>query len=78
MDKQTLNYIRALEHDRTLLLKALEIAGQYARDNLPAGLPEGEDFATYVSIYANGRNRDPEGKEFVSFWAHKAKDILKI
>ena len=78
MDKQTLDYIHALEHDRTLLLKALEIAGQYARNNLPAGLPDGEDFSTYVSIYADGNNRDPEGKEFVGFWAHKAKEILKI
>ena len=78
MDKQTLDYIRALEHDRTLLLKALEIAGQYARNNLPAALPCGEDSSTYISIYAGGNNRDPEGKEFASFWAHKAKEILKI
>ena len=73
MDKQTLDYIRALEHDRTLLLKALEIAGQYARDNLPAGLPDGEDFSTYVSIYADGNNRDPEGKEFANLWFGLAK-----
>ena len=78
MDKAVLDYIAALEHDRTLLLKALEIAGQYARDNLPAEMPNGEDAMAYLGIIADGNNRDPKGKEFAGFWAHKAKEMLKI
>ena len=59
-----------------LLCKALQIAATYARENLPAMFPDGEDAKDYVSIYAGGVLRDPQGYEFISFWLQKAEKSL--
>lgn len=63
--------VKTLQSQNKLLLKAIMIAGKYARDNPPAAFPE-EDFTTYFSITAGGIHRDPDGKEFAHFWINKA------
>lgn len=55
-----------------LLHKAFEYAGTYARNNLPVELPEG-----YLGVIAGGNLRDPEGKEFMTFWLLQAEKALK-
>lgn len=47
--------------------KALFIAGQYARDWLPAEVPK-EHYDDYLKIICGGNERDPEGREFVAYW----------
>ena len=55
-----------------LLHKAFEYAGQYARNNLPAYLPEG-----YLEVIIEDNGRYPEGKQFMAFWLLQAEKELK-
>lgn len=67
-------YVKKIEEDNKVLLEALLIGAQYARNNLPAELPYNDDnFETYVQLFAGGNKRDPEGKEFANLWLYLAK-----
>ena len=57
----------ALHQTIDTLQKALFIAGQYARDWLPAEVPK-EHYEDYLRIMTGGSYRDPKGVEFVEFW----------
>lgn len=64
-----------LEKEKALLLKALKIAGKYARQNPPGAFPE-EDFSDFVSVLCGGAN-DPEGQKFTTWWLMQAKAKLQ-
>jgi hypothetical protein len=68
--KILLSTIKELKQQKQQLLDALLIAGKYARENLPAAFPSD---SYYANIYANGTNRDPEGREFANYWFHLAR-----
>jgi hypothetical protein len=52
-----------------ILQRALWIAAQYARDNLPVELNE-----EYIYCIVNGKG-DPCGEKFLNHWLKKAIDI---
>lgn len=62
----------ALHQTINTLQKALFIAGQYARDWLPAEVPK-EHYEDYLRIMTGGSFRDPEGAEFIEFWLKLAQ-----
>ena len=76
--KDTLFLIEELERvnrEKQLILDALLIASQYARNNLPAEIPwDDEHVNDYITIIAGGNHRDPEGKEFTALWLQMAKE----
>jgi hypothetical protein len=51
-----------------LLYSALKIAGKYAREYLPAEMPNDVE---YIRAMIDG-SKDPEGDNFVSVWIMKA------
>lgn len=51
-----------------VLQKALRIAAQYARDNLPSKLPKDMN---YVQCIVDGQS-DPMGERFLNYWVMKA------
>lgn len=54
-----------------LLKKALNLSCKWIRWNAPAVLPN-EDFGQFVSLFAGGIERDPEGEELAIYFLMKA------
>ena len=59
-----------------IVYKALELAGEWIRNNPPAYFPD-EKYMEYVQLFADGCNRDPKGKEFVWYFLDQATLALK-
>ena len=59
-----------------IVYKALELAGEWIRNNPPAYFPD-EKYMECVQLFANGHNRDPKGKEFVWYFLDQAILTLK-
>lgn len=57
----------------TVVCRALRLAGQYARTNLPAEVPTDMN---YLHILVNGAERDPNGTEYVEKWLYDAEQEL--
>lgn len=53
------------------IYKALELACEWIRCNPPACLPD-VGFEKYVELFAEGDNRDPKGKDFISYFLEEA------
>lgn len=68
--------INRLEKEKALLVKALRIAGKYARQNPPGAFPEEEEnFSDFVNALCGGAD-DPEGKKFTTWWLMQAKEKI--
>lgn len=61
-------YIKSLERKNRLLSLALQEAGKYARENLPANLPNEIEYTMAIVGEAN----DIAGKRFIQVWLAKA------